>query len=757
MSSNTIPNESTQIKIEPWAKFKAGQWMDDIDVRNFIQKNYQPYEGDQTFLEGATDRTRSIWNDCLGLFEKERVAKNNVLDVDPAVPSTVTAFGPGYIDQEKEIIVGLQTDAPLKRAVMPNGGLRMAVQSVEEAGKNMPEDMVNWYAAHRKTHNEGVFDAYTPEMRACRSSGVIAGLPDAYGRGRIIGDYRRLALYGANRLIADKKAQKAMTDYVPMSEVVIREREEISMQIRALADIVTMAATYGCDVSRPAINAQEAIQWTYFAYLAAIKDQNGAAMSLGRVSTFLDIYIERDLKAGTLTESQAQEMFDDFVVKLRLVRFLRTDDYNSLFTGDPVWVTESVGGMGSDGRTLVTKSCFRMLQTLRNLGPSPEPNLTVLWSTKLPQGFKEFCSDISIETSSVQYENDDLMRNKFSDDYGIACCVSPMAIGKSMQFFGARANMAKTLLYAINGGRDEVSGKQIGPKFQPITSEVLDYGEVMERFEAMMDWLAKVYVSSLNVIHFMHDRYSYEASQMAFYDREVRRTLGCGMAGLSVVADSLSAIKYAKVTTVRDDSGLVVDYKVEGDYPKYGNADDKADQFAIDIMTLFMNKIRNCGMYRDAIPTQSILTITSNVVYGEKTGNTPDGRKKGEAFAPGANPMHGRDAMGAVASLASVAKLPFDQAEDGISNTFSILPQALGKSDELRNQNLVFLLDGYFAKDAQHMNVNVLNREMLYDAMEHPENHPQLTIRVSGYAVHFIKLTKEQQLEVISRTFHERI
>lgn len=757
MSSNILPNDSQKASSEPWTKFKAGKWMDDIDVRDFIQKNYTPYLGDQSFLAGATDRTKAIWDDCMELFAKERDSQNSVLDVDPAVMSTVTAFGPGYIDKDKEIIVGLQTDAPLKRAVMPNGGLRMAVQSVEEAGKKMPEDLVNWYESHRKTHNNGVFDAYTPEMRACRSSGVITGLPDAYGRGRIIGDYRRLALYGSQRLLADKKAQKAMTDYINMSEEVIREREEISEQMRALADITEMAASYGCDVSKPAANAKEAIQWTYFAYLAAIKDQNGAAMSLGRVSTFLDVYIQRDIEAGLITESEAQEMVDDFVVKLRLVRFLRTDDYNQLFTGDPVWVTESIGGMGSDGRTLVTKSSFRVLQTLRNLGPSPEPNLTVLWSQNLPEGFKQFCADISIETSSVQYENDDLMRSKFTDDYGIACCVSPMPIGKSMQLFGARANMAKTLLYAINGGKDEVSGKQVGPKFQGITSDTLDYDEVWEKFDGMMDWLAKVYVNSLNVIHYMHDRYCYEASQLAFYDRNVKRTLGCGMAGLSVVTDSLSAIKHAKVKVLRDENGMAVDYAVDGDFPKYGNAEEAADSIAIEVMTRFMNKIRKYETYRKALPTQSILTITSNVVYGKKTGNTPDGRKKGEAFAPGANPMHGRDSNGAVASLASVAKLPFDQAEDGISNTFSILPQALGRNTEHQNTNLVGLLDGYFAQEAQHMNVNVLNRDMLYAAMKNPEEYPQLTIRVSGYAVNFIKLTREQQLEVISRTFHEKI
>ena len=754
------PSSTTSSSITgPWTGFQRGKWMDDIDVRDFIQRNFKPYEGDDSFLCGATDRTKAMWDKVMGLFEQELKAPNRVLDVDPAVPSTVTAFGPGYIDQEGEKIVGLQTDAPLKRAVMPNGGLRMAAQSVEEAGKQMPEELVDWYAKHRKTHNDGVFDAYTPEMRACRSSGVITSLPDAYGRGRIIGDYRRLALYGADRLMADKESQKAMTDLVNITEEVIREREEISTQIRALKEIVNMAASYGFDVSKPAQDAKEAIQWVYFAYLAAIKEQNGAAMSIGRVGTFLDIYIERDLEQGKLNEDEAQELMDDFVIKLRMVRFLRTDDYNQLFTGDPVWVTESIGGMGIDGRTLVTKTSFRTLNTLRTLGPSPEPNLTVLWSSRLPTGFKEFCADISIETSSIQYENDDLMRPRFGDDYGIACCVSPMELGKSMQLFGARTNMAKTLLYAINGGRDEVSGKQIGPSMCPIDADVLEFEEVMERFDGMMGWLAKVYVNSLNAIHYMHDRYCYEAAQMAFYDRKVQRTLGCGMAGLSVVADSLSAIKFAKVKPIRDERGLAVDFEVDGDFPVYGTADNRADDLAIEVMTRFMNKVRQIPAYRDAKPTQSILTITSNVVYGKKTGNTPDGRRKGEAFAPGANLMHGRDALGAVASLSSVAKLPFSESEDGISNTFSSLPQALGRTDADRLSNLIGLLDGYFNKDAQHMNVNVnvLNRELLHDAMEHPEKYPQLTIRVSGYAVHFIKLTREQQLEVIERTFHEKI
>lgn len=753
----TYDSLETSKQEQPWYKFVPGKWQDEIDVRDFIQKNYKPYEGDDSFLCNATDRTKEVWRLIMEHFSEERNAPNSVLDVDPNKPSTITAFGPGYINKDIELIVGLQTDKPLKRAIMPNGGLRMVVQSVQEAGKEMDDKLVNWYSEHRKTHNDGVFDGYTPEMRACRKSGVITGLPDAYGRGRIIGDYRRLALYGAKALIKQKLAEKAMTDTVAMTETVIREREETSEQIRALKAIVEMAKGYGCDVNEPAKNAKEAIQWTYFAYLAAIKEQNGAAMSLGRVSTFLDVYIQRDIEHGIIEEVDAQEMVDDFIAKLRMVRFLRTDDYNQLFTGDPVWVTESIGGMGVDGRTLVTKNSFRFLQTLRNLGPSPEPNLTVMWSTRLPEGFKKYCADISIETSSVQYENDDLMRAKFKDDYGIACCVSPMEIGKGMQFFGARANMAKTLLYAINGGRDEVSGDQVGPEVRAVEGEYLDYQDVMKKFGTMMDWLARTYVNSLNIIHYMHDKYCYEAAQMSFYDKEVTRTLGCGMAGLSVVADSLSAIKYAKVKVIRDERGLVVDYQTEGEFPTFGNADDRADNLASEVMSLFMNKIRQYATYRKAIPTQSILTITSNVVYGKKTGNTPDGRKKGEAFAPGANPMHGRDSHGAVASLASVAKLPFDEAEDGISNTFSIVPQALGKDSDTRQNNLVGLLDGYFTKEAQHMNVNVLNRDILYKAMENPEQYPQLTIRVSGYAVNFIKLTKEQQLEVISRTFHEKI
>ncbi len=742
---------------DPWAGFAPGPWQTTIDVRDFVQHAYAPYEGDAGFLAAATPRTEALWAKVMDLFAAERNAAKGVLDVDPAVPSTITAFAPGYIDRAAERIVGLQTDAPLKRALMPNGGLRMAMNAVSETGREVPKALVDWYAAHRKTHNEGVFDAYTPEMRGCRKSGIITGLPDAYGRGRIIGDYRRLALYGADRLIAAKEQEKADTDLAGMSEVVIRQREELSEQIRALKAIIVMAKGYGFDVRRPAVDAREAIQWTYLAYLAAIKEQNGAAMSLGRVSTFWDAYIQRDIAAGRLDEAQAQELIDDVVIKLRMVRFLRTDEYNQLFTGDPVWCTESIAGMGTDGRTLTTRTSFRILHTLRTLGPSPEPNLTVLWSEQLPDGFKRFCADISITTSSIQYENDDLMRPKYGDDYGIACCVSPMPIGKSMQFFGARANLAKTLLYAINGGRDELSGEQIACVAEPIRGDVLRYDEVMERFDAMMGWLARVYVNSLNVIHYMHDRYCYEAAQMAFYDREVRRTLGCGIAGLSVVADSLSAIRHATVRPVRDARGLAVDYEVEGEYPAFGNADDRVDALAVEIVGRFMDKIRSIPTYRDAIPTQSVLTITSNVVYGKKTGSTPDGRKHGEPFAPGANPMHGRDRLGAVASLTSVAKLPFDQAEDGISNTFSILPEGLGRCGMDRCTNLTGILDGYFAQSAQHVNVNVLNRETLRDAMAHPEKHPQLTVRVSGYAVHFIKLTREQQEDVVNRTFHEAL
>jgi formate C-acetyltransferase len=732
--------------------------MTEVNVRDFIQRNYTPYVGDDHFLAGPTERTQQLWQQVLELFKRERAAEGSVLACDPATPSSIMAFGPGYIDRELEQIVGLQTDAPLKRAIMPNGGYRMVADSCREIGLEVPQHIEEIFTKYRKTHNDGVFDAYTPDIRACRSSGVITGLPDAYGRGRIIGDYRRVALYGIDPLIQFKQQEKAFTDRATMTESVIREREELSEQIRALQAMKQMAAAYGFDMSKPAASAREAIQWTYFGYLAAIRDQNGAAMSLGRVSTFLDIYIQRDIARGILTEAEAQELIDHFVMKLRMVRFLRTNDYNALFSGDPVWVTECVGGQGVDGRTLVTRTSFRMLHTLSTLGPAPEPNLTVLWSVHLPEGFKRFCSRLSIETSSIQYENDDLMRAHFGDDYGIACCVSPMRIGKQMQFFGARANLAKTLLYAINGGRDELSGKQVGPELPACQGDVLDYDDVMRKFDAMMDWLATTYVNALNIIHTMHDKYCYEKAQMALYDRDVERTMGCGIAGLSVTADSLSAIKYGRVTAIRNADGLAVDFHIENpDYPQYGNDLDEVDSIARELVVRFMEKIRRVPMVRNAKPTQSVLTITSNVVYGKKTGATPDGRAKGVPFAPGANPLHGRDKNGALASLTSVSKLPFEHAMDGISNTFSIVPKAMGRTEEERISNLAALLDGYAMQNGHHLNVNVLNQDTLKDAMEHPENYPQLTIRVSGYAVNFIKLTREQQLDVISRTFHETL
>lgn len=736
--------------------FQPGQWMQKIDVRDFIQLNYTPYYGDDKFLAPATERTKKLWNRVLELM-KEEVKKGNLLDCDTSTVSGITAFGPGYIDKDLEKIVGLQTDAPLKRAIMPFGGLRMVQNSCEAYGLKLDPKVEEIFTKYRKTHNEAVFDAYTPEMKKARSAGIITGLPDAYGRGRIIGDYRRVALYGIDRLIEAKEEEKAELDDRLMSEDVIRLREELSEQIKALKEMKEMAASYGCDISKPAANAQEAIQWLYFGYLAAIKDQNGAAMSLGRVSTFLDIYIQRDLDRGIITEEEAQELMDHFVMKLRMVRFLRTPDYNELFSGDPVWVTEAIGGMGEDGRPLVTKNSFRILHTLYNLGPAPEPNLTVLWSAKLPENFKRFCAKVSVDTSAVQYENDDMMREYWGDDYGIACCVSAMRIGKQMQFFGARANLAKCLLYAINGGVDEKKKEQVGPPFPRVEGEYLNYDEVMDAFDRMMDWLAKTYINALNIIHYMHDKYSYEKAQMALHDRDILRTMATGIAGLSVVADSLSAIKYAKVRVIRDADGLAVDYEVEGDYPKYGNNDQRVDNIATEIVERFMNKLRKYPTYRDSLPTQSVLTITSNVVYGKKTGNTPDGRKAGEAFAPGANPMHGRDAQGAIASMTSVAKIPYEHAMDGISYTFSIVPGALGKDREAQIENLIALLDGYMIKEGHHINVNVLNRETLLDAMEHPEKYPQLTIRVSGYAVNFIKLTREQQLEVLARTYHEQI
>lgn len=739
-----------------WNGFKTGNWNKEIDVRNFIQLNYTPYEGDASFLAGESERTKKLWDEVAELCKKE-IENGGTLDVDTKTITAIDAYKPGYIDKELEQIVGLQTDAPLKRAIMPYGGIRMVENSCKAYGYELDPEVSEIFTKYRKTHNQGVFDAYTKEMRACRKSGIITGLPDAYGRGRIIGDYRRVALYGVDKLIEDKMAQKDSLELSTIDEDTIRLREEISEQINALEALKRMGESYGFDISRPAENSKEAVQWLYFGYLAAVKDQNGAAMSLGRTSTFLDIYFERDLKAGTITEEEIQELMDHFVMKLRMVRFLRTPEYNELFSGDPTWVTESIGGMGIDGRTLVTKNSFRVLNTLYTLGPSPEPNLTVLWSTRLPQGFKDFCSKVSIDTSSIQYENDDLMREYWGDDYGIACCVSAMRIGKQMQFFGARVNVAKTLLYSINGGVDEKSGAQVGPKFEPITSEYLDYDEVMSKFDLFTDWLAKLYVNTLNVIHYMHDKYSYEALEMALHDRDVFRTMACGMAGLSVCVDSLSAIKYAKVKTIRNEDGIAVDFEVEGDYPKYGNNDDRADEIAVFIVKDVMEKIKKNKTYRNSYPTQSILTITSNVVYGKKTGNTPDGRRAGEPFAPGANPMHGRDNSGALASLASVAKLPYEYSQDGISNTFSIVPKSLGKDMDERVTNLSAMLDGYFAQRAHHLNVNVFDRATLEDAMEHPEKYPQLTVRVSGYAVNFIKLTREQQLDVINRTFHNKM
>lgn len=742
---------------EQWKGFEKGEWKRKIDVRNFIQKNYTPYEGNATFLTGTTEKTKKLWDEVLKLYEKERNSNGSVLDIDTKTISTVSAHEAGYIDKDLEEIVGLQTDAPLKRAIMPYGGIKIVEKSCEAYGREVDPEVDKIFHTVRKTHNDGVFSVYTPDIRAARSAHLITGLPDGYGRGRIIGDYRRVALYGVDELIREKQLDLEELDVDEFTEDVIREREEIYEQIKALNELKVMAAKYGFDISRPAGNAKEAIQWLYFGYLGAIKDQNGAAMSIGRTSTFLDIYIERDFKNGTLTEEQAQELMDHFVMKLRLVRFLRTPEYNELFSGDPVWVTESIGGMGVDGRTLVTKNSFRILHTLENLGPAPEPNLTVLWSTRLPKGFKRYTANLSIKTSSIQYENDDVMRTTLGDDYGIACCVSPMKIGKQMQFFGARANLAKTLLYAINGGKDEKSGKQVAPRFEPITSEYLDYDEVMVKFDQMMDYVAKIYIKALNAIHYMHDKYSYEAIEMALHDKDVIRTMACGIAGLSVVADSLSAIKYAKVKVIRDENGLAVDYEIEGDYPKFGNDDDRVDQIAVDVVTQFLRKLKKHPAYRGAKQTLSILTITSNVVYGKATGNTPDGRRAGAPFGPGANPLHGRDTNGALAVMNSIAKLPFEESEDGISFTFAITPSTLGQDMWTKETNLVSMLDGYFAETGHHINVNVFDRALLEDAMEHPEKYPQLTIRVSGYAVNFTKLTREQQLDVINRTIHERI
>ncbi|HFK1766866.1 formate acetyltransferase [Bacillus wiedmannii] len=736
-----------------WENFKGEKWKAEIDVRDFILNNVNVFEGDESFLAGATEATKQLWDQVMDLTTKER-ENGGVLDMDTKIVSSITSHEPGYLNKDIEKVVGFQTEKPFKRSLQPYGGIRMAEQACESYGYEMDKELSRIFRDWRKTHNQGVFDAYTPEMKAARRSGVITGLPDAYGRGRIIGDYRRVALYGIDHLIEVKKADLNLTGGV-MSEDTMRLREELSEQMRALQELKQMAASHGFDISKPATNTQEAFQWLYFAYLAAIKEQNGAAMSLGRTSTFLDIYIERDLANGTLTEEEVQEIVDHFIMKLRLVKFARTPDYNELFSGDPTWVTESIGGMALDGRPLVTKNSFRFLHTLDNLGPAPEPNLTVLWSKQLPQNFKNYCAKMSIKTSAIQYENDDIMRADYGDDYGIACCVSAMRIGKQMQFFGARANLAKALLYAINGGKDEKSKAQVGPEYAPITSEVLDYEEVMHKFDMTMEWLAGLYLNTLNVIHYMHDKYSYERIEMALHDTNVLRTMATGIAGLSVVADSLSAIKHAKVKPIRDENGIAVDFEIEGDFPKYGNNDDRVDEIAVNLVKTFMNKLRKHKTYRNSVHTMSILTITSNVVYGKKTGNTPDGRRTGEPFAPGANPMHGRDTKGALASLLSVAKLPYEDAQDGISNTFSIIPKALGKEDDVQVRNLVSMLDGYAVKEGHHLNINVFNRETLMDAMEHPEKYPQLTIRVSGYAVNFIKLTREQQIDVINRTMHE--
>ncbi|MER5058361.1 formate C-acetyltransferase [Providencia stuartii] len=745
-----------------WQGFNQGNWKENVDVRDFIQKNYTPYEGDESFLAGSTPATDALWEKVMEGIKIENRTHAPV-DFDTDVASTITSHDAGYIAKDLEQIVGLQTDTPLKRGLIPFGGIKMVENSCKAYDRTLDPSLKKIFTEYRKTHNQGVFDVYTPDILKCRKSGILTGLPDAYGRGRIIGDYRRVALYGIDFLMKDKFNQfTSLQERLENGEdlqMTIQLREEIAEQHRALGQIKEMAAKYGYDISGPATNAKEAVQWTYFAYLAAVKSQNGAAMSFGRVSTFLDIYIQRDLEAGKLTEQEAQELIDHLVMKLRMVRFLRTPEYDELFSGDPIWATESLAGMGLDGRTLVTKNTFRFLNTLYTMGPSPEPNMTILWSEKLPISFKKFAAKVSIDTSSVQYENDDLMRPDFNnDDYAIACCVSPMVVGKQMQFFGARANLAKTMLYTINGGIDEKLKMQVGPKHAPIMDEVLDFDTVMDRMDHFMDWLATQYVTALNIIHYMHDKYSYEAALMALHDRDVYRTMACGIAGLSVAADSLSAIKYAKVKPIRDEDGIAIDFEIEGEYPQFGNNDPRVDDIACDLVERFMKKIQKLPTYRNAVPTQSILTITSNVVYGKKTGNTPDGRRAGAPFGPGANPMHGRDQKGAVASLTSVAKLPFAYAKDGISYTFSIVPNALGKDDEVRKANLAGLMDGYFHHEAsieggQHLNVNVMNREMLLDAMENPEKYPQLTIRVSGYAVRFNSLTKEQQQDVITRTF----
>lgn len=740
------------ICLQAWRSFTGVEWQQRIAVREFIQSNYTPYEGCDDFLAPATPRTRQLWAELCILLKEER--HKGVLDVATHIGTSITAHKPGFINEQLELIVGLQTDAPLKRAIVPNGGLRMVEAGLQAYGYKLDDGVKQAYSLYRKDHNQGVFDVYSPDILACRKSGIITGLPDAYGRGRIIGDYRRVALYGIDFLVREKMREKSDLDGAAFDEEVLRTREELSEQIRALKELLQMAADYGYNISGPAFNAIQAVQWTYFGYLAAIKEQNGAAMSIGRISTFLDIYLERDIAEGTLDEASAQELIDDLVIKLRIVRFLRTPEYDLLFSGDPAWVTEAIGGMSCDGRSLVTRSSFRFLHTLYNLGPAPEPNLTVLWSNEMPQGFKEYCARVSIETSAIQYESDDLMREHWGDDYAIACCVSAMRIGKQMQFFGARCNLAKTLLYAINGGVDEKTGGTIAHGFAPIVSEYLDYDEVVERFGRMMDWLAEVYIRALNAIHYMHDKYHYERIEMALHDRDILRTMACGIAGLSVVADSLSAIKYARVKAIRNEAGIAIDFEIEGEFPAYGNNDDRVDQIAVWLVESFMEKIRKHKTYRNSVPTQSVLTITSNVVYGKKTGNTPDGRRTGEAFAPGANPMNGRDVRGFVASGASIAKLPYHAALDGISWTASCTPAALGHTPADRISNLTNCLDIFSKANGFHVNVNVMNRATLLDAMEHPENYPQLTLRVSGYAVNFIKLTREQQLDVINRTFH---
>ncbi|HZA34763.1 MAG TPA: formate C-acetyltransferase [Vicinamibacterales bacterium] len=747
-SPATVPGE---VAAAPWDGFRPGLWNKAINVRDFIQANYHPYNGDERFLAPATPRTQQLWNTLKAVFVEER--RKGVLDVSQ-IPSSITAHPPGYIDRENEIIVGLQTDAPLKRAIMPNGGLRLVVNALKAYGYEPDPLVVEAFTKYRKTHNVAVFDAYTAEVRRCRSSHILTGLPDAYGRGRIIGDYRRVALYGVNRLVAAKHAEKSGLDAEPSTDEIIRDREELSEQIRALEELKLMAQSYGFDISGPARTAREAVQWLYFGYLAGVKEQNGAAMSLGRTSTFLDIYFERDLAAGVLTESQAQEIIDDFVIKLRIIRFLRTPEYDELFAGDPTWVTESIGGMGDDGRSLVTKTSFRMLQTLNNLGPAPEPNLTVWYSPRMPEGFRRFSCKVAIDTSALQFESDEVMRAAWGDDGAIACCVSPMVVGKQMQFFGARANMAKCLLYAINGGRDEITGEQVAPPFEPVTGDVLHFDDVLEKFDRTMDWLAGVYVNAMNVIHYMHDKYAYERVEMALHDYAPVRTMAFGIAGMSVVADSLSAIQHATVRVVRDETGLVTDYRTEGSFPVFGNNDNRVDQLAVWLVSTFMNKLRKYPTYRNALHTQSVLTITSNVVYGKATGHTPDGRRHGEPFAPGANPMHGRDSHGIHAAAASVAKIPYRDAADGISLTATLVPTGLGRIQEDRITNLRTMLDAFFSTTGYHMNVNVLNREMLLDAVNHPEKYPSLTIRVSGYAVNFVRLTRDQQMDVINRTFH---